>query len=85
MYPVFVREFFNFLLITLGILSAGMGLKGFLFSSNFIDGGVTGVLIFVVAIAILGIEPALYSILTYITAARTQNFVKKSQTRLDME
>ena len=27
----------------LGILSAGMGLKGFLLSSNFIDGGVTGV------------------------------------------
>ncbi len=37
------RESLNFLLITAGILSAGMGLKGFLFSSNFIDGGVTGV------------------------------------------
>jgi len=31
------------LLIGLGILSAGMGLKGFLLSSNFIDGGVTGI------------------------------------------
>lgn len=30
-------------LIVLGILSAGMGLKGFLLSSSFIDGGVTGV------------------------------------------
>ena len=30
-------------LITLGILSAGMGLKGFLLSSHFIDGGVTGI------------------------------------------
>lgn len=30
-------------LIVLGILSAGMGIKGFLLSSNFIDGGVTGV------------------------------------------
>jgi len=30
-------------LIFLGILSAGMGLHGFLRSSNFIDGGVTGV------------------------------------------
>lgn len=30
-------------LILLGILSAGMGLKGFLLSSHFIDGGVTGV------------------------------------------
>lgn len=31
------------LFIILGILSAGMGLKGFLLSSRFIDGGVTGV------------------------------------------
>jgi len=30
-------------LILLGILSAGMGLKGFLLSSRFIDGGVTGI------------------------------------------
>jgi len=37
------REAFNSALIILGILSAGMGLKGFLFSSNFIDGGVTGI------------------------------------------
>jgi uncharacterized membrane-anchored protein YitT (DUF2179 family) len=29
--------------IVLGILSAGMGLKGFLLSSKFIDGGVTGI------------------------------------------
>jgi len=33
------------------------------------------VIIFVVAIAVLGVEPALYSILTYLTAARTLNFV----------
>ena len=31
------------LLIALGILSASMGLKGFLLSSHFIDGGVTGI------------------------------------------
>ena len=31
------------LLILFGILSAGMGLKGFLLSSHFIDGGVTGI------------------------------------------
>ena len=37
------REAQNSLLILCGILSAGMGLKGFLLSSNFIDGGVTGV------------------------------------------
>lgn len=36
-------ESINFTLIIAGILCAGMGLKGFLFSSNFIDGGVTGV------------------------------------------
>jgi uncharacterized membrane-anchored protein YitT (DUF2179 family) len=29
--------------IVLGILSAGFGLKGFLVSSHFIDGGVTGI------------------------------------------
>jgi uncharacterized membrane-anchored protein YitT (DUF2179 family) len=37
------RETFNALLILGGILAAGMGLKGFLFSSHFIDGGVTGI------------------------------------------
>ena len=39
----FGREVFNTALIILGILSAGLGLKGFLLSSRFIDGGVTGV------------------------------------------
>jgi uncharacterized membrane-anchored protein YitT (DUF2179 family) len=33
----------NFVLVALGILSAAFGLKGFLLSSRFIDGGVTGV------------------------------------------
>lgn len=33
----------DIILICLGILSAGMGLKGFLLSSHFIDGGVTGI------------------------------------------
>jgi len=37
------RELLNSLLIVAGIFSAGMGLKGFLFSSHFIDGGVTGI------------------------------------------
>jgi len=37
------REALNMGLIVLGILSAGLGLKGFLLSSRFIDGGVTGV------------------------------------------
>ena len=38
-----LSELLNAGLILLGILSAAMGLKGFLLSSNFIDGGVTGV------------------------------------------
>jgi len=38
-----IRESRDTLLILLGILSAGMGLKGFLLSSRFIDGGVTGI------------------------------------------
>jgi uncharacterized membrane-anchored protein YitT (DUF2179 family) len=38
-----LREFKNALFIILGVLSAGMGLRGFLESSRFIDGGVTGV------------------------------------------
>jgi uncharacterized membrane-anchored protein YitT (DUF2179 family) len=37
------RELLNAVLIALGILAAAFGLKGFLLSSNFIDGGVTGV------------------------------------------
>ena len=39
----FIREVINISQIILGILSAGLGLKGFLLSSHFIDGGVTGV------------------------------------------
>jgi uncharacterized membrane-anchored protein YitT (DUF2179 family) len=38
-----LSELLNAGLIVLGILSAAMGLKGFLLPSNFIDGGVTGV------------------------------------------
>jgi hypothetical protein len=37
----FIREVRDVFLIILGILSAGMGLNGFLLSSRFIDGGVT--------------------------------------------
>src|SRR5919205_4276190 len=38
-----VTELKNALLIVAGALSAGFGLKGFLLSSQFIDGGVTGI------------------------------------------
>src|SRR5262245_45209294 len=45
------RELLNVVLIVIGIASAGFGLKGFLLSSNFIDGGVTGVSMLLVKIA----------------------------------
>ncbi len=38
-----LRHVLKTTLIVLGILSAGLGLKGFLMSSQFIDGGVTGI------------------------------------------
>jgi uncharacterized membrane-anchored protein YitT (DUF2179 family) len=38
-----LKELLNGAFVATGIASAGMGLKGFLLSSNFIDGGVTGV------------------------------------------
>ena len=38
-----IREAGHFALIIVGIFSAGLGLKGFLLSSHFIDGGVTGI------------------------------------------
>ena len=38
-----IPELTNAALVVLGILAAGMGLKGFLLSCRFIDGGVTGV------------------------------------------
>src|SRR5262249_25481496 len=37
------REIVNTALILVGIVSAAMGIKGFLLSSHFIDGGVTGI------------------------------------------
>jgi len=41
--PTIRREALNSLLITAGVFSAGMGLKGFLLPNHFIDGGVTGI------------------------------------------
>src|SRR5438270_13993026 len=38
-----LKELANVAYIVAGVLSAGMGLEGFLLSSHFIDGGVTGV------------------------------------------
>lgn len=53
----FVREAKNILLVILGILCAGMGIKGFLLSSHFIDGGVTGVSMLLASV--LGVPLAL--------------------------
>jgi uncharacterized membrane-anchored protein YitT (DUF2179 family) len=39
----FIRELASIVLVVAGIFSAAFGLKGFLLSSHFIDGGVTGV------------------------------------------
>ena len=47
---ILVQEGKNIALIIAGIFSAGMGLKGFLLSSRFIDGGVTGISMLIAAI-----------------------------------
>lgn len=41
--PKMIRYIKDFILIASGIVSAGLGLKGFLLPNNFIDGGVTGI------------------------------------------
>jgi len=45
------RELINIAFIVAGIFSAGMGLKGFLLSSHFIDGGVTGISMLLAGVA----------------------------------
>src|ERR1051325_8160186 len=47
----FARATRSTILILLGILSAAFGLKGFLLSSHFIDGGVTGISMLLAAVA----------------------------------
>lgn len=46
-----VREIINVFLIVIGIFSAAFGIKGFLLSSQFIDGGVTGVSMLIAEVA----------------------------------
>ena len=43
MYRLVFRELKSYALIVLAIFSAGMGINGYLLSSHFIDGGVTGI------------------------------------------
>lgn len=43
MFNIAPKNLINTCLILAGILCAGMGIKGFLLSSHFIDGGVTGI------------------------------------------
>ena len=40
---VFKRRLIQFFLLSLGVLSAGFGLKGFLLPNEFIDGGAVGI------------------------------------------
>ncbi|HNP07189.1 MAG TPA: YitT family protein [Cyclobacteriaceae bacterium] len=50
-----IHLFKDALLIGLGILSAGFGLKGFLLPNNFIDGGVTGISLLVTHVTVLSL------------------------------
>src|ERR687895_522082 len=51
--PSVSREVFNAVLVVAGIFSAGLGLKGFLLPSGFIDGGVTGVSLLLASVTAL--------------------------------
>lgn len=44
------RNLKNFVLIALGIISAGFGFKGFLLTNHFIDGGATGISLLIAAL-----------------------------------
>lgn len=50
------RNLKDFVLISLGILAAGLGLKGFLIPNKFIDGGVTGISLLVSGITELPVS-----------------------------
>ncbi len=46
-----LRWFADFAFLALGVLSAGLGLRGFLLPNTFIDGGVTGVSLLITALS----------------------------------
>ena len=47
----FFRQIASVLLIALGMIAAGLGVKGFLLPAGFIDGGVTGISMLVSALS----------------------------------
>ncbi|WP_317900228.1 YitT family protein [Aurantibacillus circumpalustris] len=53
---LFKREIINAFLILLGVFSAAFGLKSFLLSNDFIDGGITGVSLLVSAVSGINIS-----------------------------
>lgn len=57
-----IKEGKNIALIIVGILSAGMGIKGFLLSSRFIDGGVTGISMLIADVAGLPLSVLIFVI-----------------------
>jgi len=56
------KEIIDWVLIILGIFSASLGLKGFLLSSHFIDGGVTGISMLIADITHIPIAVLLFVI-----------------------
>lgn len=58
----YFAEIVNAVLIILGILLAGLGLKGFLLSSQFIDGGVTGISMLIAQISGLPLSVLIFVI-----------------------
>lgn len=58
----YFAELINAVLIILGILLAGLGLKGFLLSSQFIDGGVTGISMLIAQISGLPLSVLIFVI-----------------------
>jgi uncharacterized membrane-anchored protein YitT (DUF2179 family) len=59
---ILIQEGKNIALIIAGIFSAAMGLKGFLLSSRFIDGGVTGISMLIAAVTELPLAVLIFVI-----------------------
>lgn len=56
------RLLINIFLISIGILSAGLGLKGFLLPNKFIDGGATGIALLIAGLTTLSLPSLLIAI-----------------------